>query len=70
MLTATEIINFSTRLQAASYETLDQFFHEVLGMDYYKVPFYTELKSALESMMERVETKHPNGYTIYEWIDK
>lgn len=69
-LTALECIEFSNQLGAASYKTIDQFLFQRLGWDYKKVSFYNELKEMLEFMMERITINHPNGYTMYEWIDK
>ncbi|MGG1664492.1 hypothetical protein [Brevibacillus sp. NRS-1366] len=69
ILSATDIIELSNQLEAASYKTLDMFFCKIWGIDYDKVPYYQEAKSALDHMMECVEVKYPT-YTSYEWICK
>lgn len=70
MLTSIEIIEHSFSIQAASYRSIDHYLVRRYGIDYNELPFYGELKSALEAIMERREVKHPAGYTYYEWIDK
>lgn len=69
MLTATELIEISNRLEMGSYKSIDQFLLADWGIDYDKLPFYVELKSALENIMQRITINNGN-YTSYEWISK
>lgn len=69
MLTATELIEISNRLEMGSYKSIDQFLLADWGIDYDKLPFYKELKSALENMMQRITVDY-GSYVSYEWVSK
>lgn len=69
-LTVSEIIQLSTELGSFGYKTIDQFLFKKFGFDYHELPFYNDLKTTLETIMERIEIQNPNGYIEYHWVDK
>ena len=66
MLSASQIIEESVKLELGSYRTISSYMVQNHGIDYNNNPLNVELEKALEATMQRTEPQK----NVFKWIDK